>query len=337
MKSRMEKFKLMKISLFVTSLVLAFTFLGNIALADGGISISPDSAFFNITNAIPGGEYSSDEVTITNSGTDAQQVQFSVDIKTNPKDLSQRLFMKVNDENGGCVANCDWAKNLDNITEILIGPLPAGSSKKYKFVVLFDKNAGNEFQGATTVFDIVIGYRGSDIVTPGDNDDDGDNNGEKKKKKKKKKDNVISVPVELTNTFFDQGTGGLIQATPTPAVGGVQGEESTNGEGTGTGEIAGEKNKCQSWPKWIWILALVIFAGIFGADARKNYVREEYGWKVALLWTVLAVGFWYYFDKCREFQWFLYSSIILAIVSHFSYLYFLRRKIGKVDVKTEIE
>ena len=324
MKNRMEKFRTIRNLLAIS--IFGILFFPVITLADGNISISPDSAFFNITNAAPGGEYESSQITVTNSGTEAEQLQFSVNIKTNPENLTQLLYMKVNDENGVCLVNCDWAKNLDNTTEILIGPLPAGSSEKYTFVVLFDKNAGNVFQNATTIFDIIVGFEGSTVTPLGDNDDDGDNDNDKKNN---------NAPISLTaGTNLNQEAGALAASTLTPTpISNVEGEATA---GEADGEIAGTENACQSWPNWVWILALIIFAGLLGIDTRNKYEKEEYGWKFPAVWTALAVAFWYFFDDCREFPWFWYGSIGIAIILQFILLHFLKKKVGKTPELKEI-
>ena len=83
------------------------------------------------------------------------------------------------------------------------------------------------------------------------------------------------------------------------------------------------------------ILALIIFAAVFLNDTKKNYKDNKYGWKFALGWTILAVAFWYFFDVCREFKWFLYGSIIIAIVSHLIFLNLLKKKPKKLKVDSK--
>lgn len=209
----------------------------------------------------------------------------------------------------------------------------ASETFSYKLWFTFDSLADNNFQGKTTVFNLSAGiYSAPSTNSSSNNGGGGSNNG---------------------GGGGGGGTGGTL-ANPILRFlglangGATAGAETSNGEQQGivegqageTPEVAGAVTVCESWPLWVWILALIIFTLNFWRNARKNYTQEKYRWIFPLVWTILAVAFWYFFDKCRIYQWFLYFSIIIAIVSHFVYLYFLRRKIEKykkVEAKTEIE
>ena len=133
-----------------------------------------------------------------------------------------------------------------------------------------------------------------------------------------------AAPILLPRPFV-RGAG---LAGPTTA-----GAETGPGE-EGVGNVPGvtegvATTACKYWPFWVWILALVIFTLNFWRNARKNYKAEKYKWIFPLIWTIIAVAFWYFFDKCREYRWFLYGSIIIAIASHFIYLGMLKRKVKK--------
>ena len=113
-----------------------------------------------------------------------------------------------------------------------------------------------------------------------------------------------------------------------PPAGEVQGEQTKKDNKKGnSGSVSGAEKQCQGWPQWIWILALIIFALGLVWDARNNYKKEKYGWKVAIVWTIIALGFWYLADFCHQYRWFLYVVIIMAIGIHFIYLDKLKKNI----------
>lgn len=308
MKNRMKKFKLEKISLIVMSLALVSMFFGNVALAVDkidveypvGTNISGDN-IFDANNIYPGWEQSKTIQVKNKSTTDDTNLYFKFDVKGDKK-LAKKLKLYVirkadNSYRIGGVGDRWTLKEADE-ESLYVDKLSTGESERYKIKIKFDEDAGNEYQGLETKFDI---------------------------------DFTIESETAGSGTEAEILAGeGRTDFTGDEPIEEVAGAENQAGNG---GEIAGQENECRSWPKWVWILALAVFVGIFGTDARRNYLRKDYGWKIAGLWTVAAVGFWYYFDKCREFGWFWYGSIIIAIVLHFVFLYYLKKKIKtpKID------
>ena len=303
MKNRMEKFKLGKISLLVISLFLVFMSLGNTARADDEIDVEflngenvDGDDIFDENNIYPGWEESETIRVENESTTDDTNLYFTFDVNGDKK-LAKKLklyVIRTADDSYRIGGEGDrWTLEEADEKELYTDKLSAGESERYKINIKFDKDAGNEFQGLETDFDI-------DFQIESENAGSGTEGA----------------------ILASEGRTGFTGDEPTEEVAGVE-----TGGGEGGGEIAGEENKCQSWPMWVWILAMAVFAGIFSADARRNYLKEDYGWKFAGLWTALAVGFWYYFDKCREFGWFWYGSIITAIVLHYAFLYYLKKKI----------
>ncbi|HRY82782.1 MAG TPA: hypothetical protein P5232_03740 [Candidatus Moranbacteria bacterium] len=288
---------------------LAVIFLGaiflivpaNFALADDEIDVEFLSGenvdgddIFDESNIYPGWEQSKTIRVENESTTDDTNLYFTFDVNGDKK-LAKKLKLYVirdSDDNYRIGGEGDrWTLEEADEEELYVDRLETEESERYKIKIKFDEDAGNEYQGLETNFDI-----------------------------------DFKIESEIAEGGTTATTESEILSEEGRVVSGVAGAENQAGENE---KIAGLENRCQSWPKWVWILVLVIFAIIFVLDARKNYKREEYGWKIALLWTILAVAFWYYFDKCREFEWFLYGSIIIAIVLHFAFLYFLRKKIKK--------
>ncbi|KKP80353.1 MAG: hypothetical protein A2271_04730 [Candidatus Moranbacteria bacterium RIFOXYA12_FULL_35_19] len=290
---------------------LAVIFLGaiflivpaNFALADDEIDVEfsdgtdiDGDEIFDEDNIYPGWEKSKTIRVQNEHPSEDADLYFTFDVNGDKK-LAEKLKLYVikvaNDDYRIGGEGDRWTLEEADEEELYVDRLDSGEEEEYEIKIKFDKDAGNEYQGLETDFDIDFQIESGEAGSG-------------------------------TEGEILAGEGRVVSGNP-PAEE-VQGATTEEG-GQGGGEIAGQEEKCQSWPKWVWILALAIFAGIFGYDARKNYVREEYGWKIALLWTALAVGFWYYFDKCREFQWFLYGAIIIAIAGHFLYLYLLRKKV----------
>lgn len=107
----------------------------------------------------------------------------------------------------------------------------------------------------------------------------------------------------------------------------VKGDEDTTPQITSSSPtVESAKAECQIWPpKWVWVVALIIIIGCLLFNDYNNYKKREYGWKFDLAAVIIAVLFWYFFDKCRVFWWFLYGSIIAGILVHFIYIALLRK------------
>lgn len=328
--------------IFFLIFVLVLGFAGSQAQAktvtspSGNFKVIYTDPLFNVVNAMPGGIYPSKIISVENTGSTMQNVQFAINVTTNPKALAKELYLKVTDNNGGCLWNCDYSTTLDDLssnqTEIPLGSINPGQTLNYYFYLKFDENAGNEFEESSMTFDITLGYAGpEENVTisisshhHGDNDNDGggDNDSLKKNKKKSKPAKAILAKA-ISPTSVKQGNNNNIKKGKNNPTGKVAGEEQK-------GETKGESTqKCQSWPEWIWVLVLAIFMVVFAWDARRNYKKEKYNWKLVAVWTMLALIFWYFFDFCRQYYWFVSDIILAALIMHFIYVDALKRKIKK--------
>ena len=321
----MKKFGLGKISLFVMSLLLVFSFFGNVAFAVDkihveypvGTNMNGDD-IFDAENILPGWSETKTVKIKNRSTTDAVNLYFTFDIEGNEK-LARKLKLYVirkkdNSYRIGGQGDRYTLKKADDEGTLYVDKLNTTQGKEYKIKIKFDEDAGNEYQDLKTKFDIDFRIEAK-IAEDGTTE-------------------------SAAAILADEGR----VVTGNPPAEEVQGVDIDNGElqtvggqETETLGVAGTSKDCQSWPRWVWILALIIFTLNFGRNAWKNWEDEKYKWIFPLAWTILAVAFWYFFDKCQEFQWFLQASIIIAIVLHFSYLYYLRKKVSQVEVKTEIE
>ncbi len=134
-------------------------------------------------------------------------------------------------------------------------------------------------------------------------------------------------PVVLT-TGGGGATGGNAQG------GTVEGENAENnpeGAGSEGGNVLGEATQqCQSWPLWVWIMLIVIFAGGFNYAAG-NYRKGagEIKWFWPVVWVVGGLAVWYFYDNCRWYRWFPYATLILAAISYGYYLLKLKKSTVK--------
>ena len=127
------------------------------------------------------------------------------------------------------------------------------------------------------------------------------------------------------------GEEGIGEALPGEVEGEAAGEE---------GEVAGEEiSLCRDWPLWVWILALIIYFALFlwrtfsKFEEQKKKGEIRWGWQAVL--AIAAFLFWYFFDFCREYLWFVILAMIGGAVIYFAYLYLLKRGIRKNYEKVE--
>jgi hypothetical protein len=308
---------------------LGILFFPGAVLAATDISVAfPNSPgpMITETNILPGDVFTR-TVTITKINNDDKALMLRLD-RMNPigtYNLESKILVKIQRLPGGPflpLPGGGTEKNLESLYNYLdssnsdafqfdsISGL-TGSTFQYKMWFTFDPMTDNYYQGKSTTFDILMGIYTAETTDTTDNGGHHHNNG--------------GGP--------PGGPGLLLFTGGRTTQGQTQGTETTEEEKQGVTregqnpEVAGEITTCKSWPLWVWILAIVIFALNFWRNARKNYKNEKYKWIHPLVWTIIAVIFWYYFDKCREYRWFLYDSIIIAIASHFIYLYYLRKKV----------
>jgi O-antigen/teichoic acid export membrane protein len=112
----------------------------------------------------------------------------------------------------------------------------------------------------------------------------------------------------------------------------VKGEEAVPGEVEGA-------EACQSWPLWIWILALLIYFAAFlwrTFDKFKEQVeKREIRWGLQAVFAAAAFFFWYFFDFCREYWWFVIIALVGGAAVYLAYLCLFRREIREKSEKIE--
>ncbi|MDP1845805.1 MAG: hypothetical protein Q8L09_03580 [Candidatus Moranbacteria bacterium] len=302
-------------------------------VTDGNLAITYSDPLFAVTNAVPGQTYFSD-MTVENLGGADRKFQFELNIAASSSNLTERLFLKIYslDEIGkeyceyGCLANED-IKSLDG-GEFEIKTMPGNSTKNFRFALAFDPDAGNDFQNVSAGFDMKIGFEDEfQGVTGGG----GGGNGATA---------AGTAPTGfLTSLFSAVSTGTTAGAEtegemPQGQEGEVKGEETTPGQVEGI-----SVSSCQSWPKWIWVLMLIAYFAAFlwrtfsnlSGQIEKREMR--WGWQAILAGVAFLV--WYFFDKCREFQWFVIIALVGGAVVYLFYLYLFRNNIREEHADIE--
>ncbi|MFA5871314.1 MAG: hypothetical protein WC858_01200 [Parcubacteria group bacterium] len=292
-------------------------------VTDGNLTITYIDPLFVVTNAAPGNSFES-EMTVANTSGKTRRFQFEMQMKTEPINLSDHLFLRIiNANNEKCLFGCSKNVAIRSIDgkEIIINRIPGNSEKKYKFILTFDANAGNDFKNVTTGFDMKLGFRGRRPNNP---------------------------PVGNGNQRNTPPTGvisGLFNSVvaPTEATGAVSGAE-ISAEGIAEeeqadlspeeGMVKGEEiSLCQSWPKWIWILMIIIYFGLFAwrtfEKLDKQIKKKKLRWTWQAGFFIAAFLIWYFFDKCREYNWFVILAVIGGAIIYLYYLYLFREGIKK--------
>jgi len=288
------------------------------------LEVISDDPIFSVQNAAPGERFEK-PVTILNHGPDTEKFRFEIQNEKMSAELAEHLYFQIKDDAGVCLFGCDTAYSIKSLDkdEILIEKIKPHSTNVYTFILVFDANAGNEFQNLTTVFDIKLRYQGK---KPGGNGNGG-------------------------------GPGGAGIAPPgfaaglLAAVGGIAGEavvaeeaapeEQVEGAETGPeGEVMGEEvSLCQSWPLWIWILALLAYFAAFSWRTfdkfREQVEKREIRWGWQAIFAAVAFLFWYFFDFCREYWWFVIIALVGGAGVYLAYLYLFRRAIREKSEKIE--
>lgn len=293
---------------------------------DGNLTIDSPNPLFSVSNAAPGESFSS-QMTVQNTGGANRRFQFEVDMKTDPDILAQHLFLKVNDDAGNCLWGCSGnvaVKTLDR-KEFIIKNIPGKGTRIFQFVLTFDPNAGNEFQNASMSFDMKLGFRGR---RPGGGGGGAAGGG----------------PGAVVGGVGPTGViGGAIGGIVGGAEAGTVGEQQpgqVQGEETAPGIVEGDQiSTCRSWPKWVWVLMLIAYFILFLWRTFSNFSEQIEKRDIRWVWqAVLALAaflIWYFFDKCREFQWFVIAAIVGGAAIFLLYLYLFRRNIREEHAKVE--
>lgn len=314
-----------KIIFVFLAAVLFFAAKFQVAKAASPLELIINEPIFDVTNAVPGDSFSS-PVTLLNHGDHHEIFQFEFDIKTNPEALADHLFFKVTDGTGNCLYGCASNLTLASLDrkEPDIARVGPHSTTDYNFILTFDPNVGNELQSALTTFDMKLGFEG--VITRRGGGGGGGAGGAA---------GPGAAPAVAGAAFLAglPGAGAVAgEVTGEQPAGEVKGEEAPSGEVQGA-------EACHGWPKWIWVLMLVVYFAAFlwrTFDKFKEQVeKREIRWKWQAALAVAAFLVWYFFDKCREYWWFVIIALVGGAVVYLAYLYLFRERIK--ESREEIE
>lgn len=262
---------------------------------------------FNEDNILPGWSETKTIRVQNDSETDEVNLYFKFDLKSG-LDLAKELKLYVIRKTDGSyrIGGSGDRYNLekaDGEGDLYVDGLDPGESHQYKLKIKFNEDAGNEFQGLETEFDIDFHIESQEA------------------------DNRTEEEILAFQGRVVTGEAPEEEVGEEEEVQGVVSEEE--------GEVAGEKTICKSLPLWFWIVALIVFiilSFISTKNTQESKAKSHFIWQ--LIGVVLLVIIWYLFDKCPYYKWFPIAIIIVGILNH---LYYQKFKSGKKVIEGENE
>lgn len=244
--------------------------------------------------------YDNGKLAILPNGTTQQPLEELYDIYADPAD--------PNNNNG--------AFEFDTVYGI------AGSPFQYQILFTFDPATEDKnFQNSSTVFDISMGIYSNNTQAQ---DDDGGDDGHNRHH---------AARTTQTQTAVVSGALGLAGTTQTAGI--VGGAEIPEGnqemEKQKELELGASTTKCTEWPFWVWILILIGYVVVLNTNFHYK-LKEKVRWFLPLVWTTGIFLVWYYFEKCRLYAWYPYAILIIAILSFFVYLSWIKKKLKKEEI-----
>ena len=229
------------------------------------------------------------------SDTDSANLYFTFDV-TKGKKLAKKLkayiyILRKKSHNYDLVET----KTLSSDKDIKIGQLGPNEKRQYKIKIEFDKAAGNEYQGKEVNFDIAFNIR-QKVISSG---------------------NLSQQVSNNQNLRNASGEGNKINN--------IENNQNKNGNVAGvnkknSGKTLGEESVCRSLPRWVWILATLVFFGLslFSTKkTKKEKIRQHFSWQLG--GVAGAIALWYFFDKCQHYKWFPIMVVVIGILNHLYY------------------
>lgn len=284
--------------------------------ADNLITHQEQNKIYVEKNIYPGWSKSND-FTVKNKCLETATAYMTFDINGNVNDvLSNILDVSILKESNIIQS----AQTLNSMygQVINLGDIEGGQVVSYEINVKFRDNAGNEYQGLASNFNIRYQLE-QKLVNTIINTNDGNKKRKKKKKKKKKtvvrtilrgiaSNNIVNIN---DDNNIDNDTSSAMQRT----VNNDNEDAQKNQDKEEAGHVAGERT-CHSWSWWIWFIFILIYGGVMYSIYRnvsdKNINKYNFLWYSAVL--LLTLILWYFFDTCHINKWFPVVSIIVEIV-----------------------
>jgi len=178
-----------------------------------------------------------------------------------------------------------------NKEDLFIDRLRAGKGKNYRIKIKFDEKAGDEYQGLILEsFEIEFGSEEAD---------------EEKSEEEilVGQERVVTgdSPEEEADDFQNEGE-----------------EVEVFGETDSGGQVkaSGVARACSSWPWWVWLIILAVYLDVFYKITfnEKTRSQKKMPWKAQILALVVVLVFWWYFDACKNYLWFICLSVVISLL-----------------------
>ncbi|HLD51199.1 hypothetical protein A3K34_01230 [candidate division WWE3 bacterium RIFOXYC1_FULL_40_10] len=288
------------------------------------------SEIFEEENILPGESFSQNLTVVNGQSNDCNLVLNTNDEVQTPNGFASRLFTVIKSgatdvfgvRDGSSAASSN--KNLNEVfttTNLGFGTIPHNATTVFNWVVTFDPTAGNEFQGANTIFDFDMNFT---CVDEGSSEDDDDND-------EGDDSDTEEEEVVPTQTFI----GGLVSffaQSPAEEIGEVAGE-STPSLGKPVintilgGDVGGaESEKCTDpWWWWVFFVFQALISGVLYPYVTKDHINKKSRfYLLGGVANVLAI-YIYFRNFCPWWDWLL--SLVLAVLG----LLLVKRKFSKLE------
>lgn len=241
----------------------------------------------------------------------SDQVEQVLSISSDDIDLADVLSVKI--EEDGSSAWKGWSGKLNDLkSPIVLSEIPSGGSRDYKITISMDTEAGNEYQGKTTVFDLNLIFDAISVTEKegGGDESDGGNEDEEKDREESKEE------VAGTSTFavFYAGTGAITEGD-TAGESIELAELSPEGLVLPAPDVAGETT-CSDTIRWVWVLLLqlVIHALFYFAFMDKtSRNRILFTGSQILIGSAFVFIFWKYYCPI----WDIIPSALLGLIASY--------------------
>jgi hypothetical protein len=118
---------------------------------------------FNEANFVPGGSVTR-WVKVTNNSGSAQRIATEAINENDPDGLASQLNLTIKE--GATVIFNDTLKKFFDQGETYLSSLANGATTQYDFTIAFNSGAGDDYQGKTLGFDIIVGFEGTEGGLP---------------------------------------------------------------------------------------------------------------------------------------------------------------------------
>jgi hypothetical protein len=276
-----------------------------------------DDDIFDEENIYPGWSKKKDFSVENNSDESEVDLFLRIDLEDGEKLAKElKLYVIREDDNnyriGGEGDRWDL-EDADDEGYLYFDRLDEGEEEEYEIKIKFDEDAGNEFQGLETEFDIDFMVEGEE-VTAGVSEEDVFASQGRVVTGEAPTDEITEEPEE------EPEVQGQFEEAP-ELVDSQEDQQAT--------DVKGTSSECVSWPPfWVWVVALVVIIISLIVSDYRNFRRREYGWKFDLFIVIAAILFWYFFDNCKIHLWFLFGSLASGVLIHAIYIALLKKVTG---------